>query len=178
MRKITEIVIHCSATRPDWMEGHSATEKRDEIDRWHKARKWRGIGYHAILDRDGAFAPGREVEDMGAHVKGHNRETIGVCLIGGHGAAAHDAFPDHFTDAQAGALLAFVEAWREDDPEIIVSGHNEYAAKGCPGFDVAGWLKGHGIDARPQPAPQIVSDPAPSAPAWLLRPPVRRRARA
>ena len=52
-RTINEIFVHCSATRRDWMSDQSAEAKRDEIDRWHRQRGWKGFGYHYLIDRDG-----------------------------------------------------------------------------------------------------------------------------
>jgi N-acetylmuramoyl-L-alanine amidase len=84
MRHINEIIVHATATRPEWMAGNSTVEKRDEITRWHvEARGWSDIGYHMIIDRDGTRATGRPTFRIGAHVKGHNSNSLGVSLIGG-----------------------------------------------------------------------------------------------
>lgn len=81
MRDINEIIVHCTATRPDWWQGKSTSEKVDEIRRWHvEDRGWRDIGYHYLIDRDGTVAKGRPVEQVGAHCKGHNTGTIGISL--------------------------------------------------------------------------------------------------
>lgn len=142
MRPIDEVIIHCSATRPDWMAGEGYQDKRDEIKRWHLARGWRDIGYHYLIDRDGALISGRPVGQVGAHVKGHNAGTIGVCLLGGHGSSENDDFHDNFTVEQDDALRRFIKAKRMEFPGINkISGHNEYAAKACPGFRVKEWLK-------------------------------------
>lgn len=133
---VREVIIHCSATRPGWLEDYSVYWKRDEIERWHKARGWRAIGYHRVIDRDGAIAIGRSLYEIGAHVRGHNRGTIGICLIGGHGASADDKFEDHFTEAQRVALKAYIAELGELTDIRKISGHNDYAAKGCPGFKV------------------------------------------
>lgn len=160
MRQITEIIVHCAATRPEWMDGRPLTDKIAEIDRWHRARGWSGIGYHYLIDRDGKVGEGRPVEKTGAHVKGHNTGTIGICLIGGHGAAKDDEFSDHFTQAQDKALRKLITKLRREHPSIrYVSGHNQYANKGCPGFYVPVWIEGA------KPAPIIPSDVEPTAPA-------------
>ena len=70
----------------------------------------------------------------------HNRGTIGICLIGGHGADADDQFSDHFTSAQARSLRTLIADIRSRTPITKVTGHNTYAAKACPGFRVAGWI--------------------------------------
>ena len=102
---------------------------------------------------DGTVATGRPIERTGAHVKGHNTGTIGVSLFGGHGSAETDAFSDHFTEAQDAALrelLADLDSTY--GPGLKISGHNEYAAKACPGFNVAKWLSGA--------LPPVGADPA------------------
>lgn len=85
MRKINEIIVHCSATA----EGKDF--KAADIDRWHKERgfgaKYGGktyhIGYHYVIDLNGLVETGRPEELTGAHCKGHNSLSIGVCYIGG-----------------------------------------------------------------------------------------------
>lgn len=142
MRKIDEIIVHCAATHPNWWEGKSAEEKRDEIRRWHvQDNGWDDIGYHAIIDRDGTVAQGREDAVQGAHCKGRNATTLGVCLLGGHGSNENDKFEDHFTPAQDRALRLWIEHKQNIHPTIkTVSGHNQYAAKACPGFNVPRWV--------------------------------------
>jgi len=144
MRNIYEIVIHCAAVPADWRAGQSVEAKRDEIRRWHvDQRGWRDIGYHAVIDRDGSIAWGRPVEQAGAHVAGRNSNTLGVCLIGGAGSDANDKFRDHYTAEQERALSQIIADWKARFPTIKrVSGHNEYAAKACPGFRVQEWLAG------------------------------------
>lgn len=134
---VHEAVIHASDTRPDWMEGHSPKAKAAEIRRWHmEERGWRDIGYHRVIDRCGTVVVGRSLYEIGAHVRGHNRGTIGICLIGGHGADAEDRFEDHFTAAQRTALKEYLVDLGELTKLDKVSGHNEYALKACPGFHV------------------------------------------
>ena len=142
MRPITEIIVHCAATQPTWWEGKTAEQKRDEIRRWHvQDNGWGDIGYHWIIDRDGSRAPGRDEATIGAHCKGHNAQTIGICLMGGHGSNEDDEFSANFTREQDSALRRLISEIKERHPTIKkVTGHNEYAAKACPGFRVARWL--------------------------------------
>ena len=144
MRRITEIILHCSATRPKWMEGKPTAEKVDEIRRWHvEERKWRDIGYHFVIDRDGCVARGRPIAQTGAHTVNKNAGTIGVCLIGGHGSSADDAFSENYTEAQDKAARSLILQLRQQFPAIDrVTGHNDYAAKACPGFRVSSWIRG------------------------------------
>ena len=137
---VTEIIVHCAATRPEWMADLSLQEKRAEIRRWHLANGWRDIGYHWLIDRDGKVIAGRAETEVGAHVQDHNAGTIGICLIGGFGAAATDRFAQHYTAAQDVTLRQMIQAISMRARITRISGHNQYADKACPGFSVPGWL--------------------------------------
>lgn len=141
MRPLNEIIVHCSATRADWWAHLPTSEKVAEIRRWHvKDRGWKDIGYHYLIDRNGTVATGRPLEQVGAHVQGRNIGTIGVCLIGGHGSAETDRFEQHFTVQQDKALRHLLADLQHRYKISKVSGHNQYAAKACPGFNVPKWL--------------------------------------
>lgn len=141
MRKITEIFVHCSDTPPDWMAGKSIIAKVAEIRRWHiDDNKWLDIGYHYVIDRDGGVAKGRADSVAGAHVFGHNKNSLGIVLIGGKGGAATDNFEDHFTAAQDASLRHLLTNLQSDHPGAVVRGHNEVAARECPCFTVQDWL--------------------------------------
>ena len=151
MRPINEIIIHCTDTPPSWGATLTPQQQVDEIRRWHvEDNGWKDCGYHYVLTRDGTVVKGRPVDQVGAHVKGHNTGTIGVSLVGGKGGSADDTFSQHFTDAQNDALRNLIDALRRDFPAIKkISGHNEYAAKACPCFRVAAWK-----DYAPAPTPR------------------------
>ena len=146
MRPLTEIIVHCTDTRPDWGADLTASQTVDVIRRWHtdpppNGRGWKDIGYHYLIMRDGTIAMGRPLHEVGAHVKGHNTGTIGINLLGGHGGSAKDKFEDHFTAYQRTALLRLIDTLEHDYPTIKkVSGHNQYAAKACPCFDVPSFM--------------------------------------
>ena len=129
MRKINEIIIHCSATPA----GRNVSAR--DIRRWHvKGRGWSDIGYHYVIRLDGTVERGRPLERMGAHCVGHNARSIGICYVGG---LAADGSPcDTRTAAQRVALHTIVARLRSIFPGVTVHGHNEYAAKACPCFDV------------------------------------------
>ena len=141
MRPIDHIIIHCTATPPDWWGKAKTSAKVGEVRRWHKEQRgWSDIGYHYLIDRDGTVAIGRPLERTGAHTMGHNTGSIGIALFGGHGSAETDAFAENFTEAQGQALIQLVSELRVRYPAIKrVSGHNEFAAKACPGFNVPRW---------------------------------------
>lgn len=139
---VTEVVVHCSATPENWYGNRTSAEKVAEIRRWHvQDRKWRDIGYHFVIDRDSTVLPGRRETEIGAGVEGHNRGVIHICLIGGAGSAATDAFERHFTPHQAAALRKLLASVQLRTPVKRISGHNEWSAKACPGFSVPKWLE-------------------------------------
>lgn len=141
MRKITEAIVHCTATRPEWWASKTTSQKVKEIRRWHvEDRGWSDIGYHFLIDRDGTIAEGRSMDRDGAHVQGHNKGTIGISLFGGHGSSENDPFEANFTPEQDRALRGLLVKLQNIHGFTKVSGHNEYAAKACPGFNVRRWL--------------------------------------
>lgn len=138
---VQEIIVHCTATRPDWYEGRSVEEKVAEIRRWHVSdRGWRDIGYHYVVDRDGSVAKGRAETVSGAHVRDHNRGTIGISLVGGFGSSETDVFSDNFTESQETAMRDLIADIQSRTLIRKISGHNDYAPKACPGFKVSEWL--------------------------------------
>ena len=128
MRPINRIIIHCTATP----EGRYHTAA--EIDRWHKERGFNSIGYHYLIQLDGTRETGRPIETAGAHVKGHNADSIGVVYVGGCDAAMKPK--DTRTDAQKAALLCLLRELRTAYPNATIHGHNEFdKGKACPSFD-------------------------------------------
>lgn len=130
MRDIKGIVVHCSAS-PD-----SRDLGFKEINQWHKERGYlspSGVhcGYHYIVRRNGIVERGRPDSEVGAHVKGHNAKTIGVCWIG-------EKTP---TDIQYKALAQIVHALsvKYKVPVDKIQGHKEIAPeslKECPVIDM------------------------------------------
>lgn len=128
MRKINKIILHCSATK----EGRQFTAK--DIDQWHKQRGWKGIGYHYVILLDGTIQPGRPESEIGAHTVGQNSNSIGICYIGG--LDADGKAKDTRTDQQKEALHNLVSDLLKKYPGSTVHGHNEFANKACPCFNV------------------------------------------
>lgn len=158
---VREIIIHCTATRPEWWAGKTTAQKVAEIRRWHvQDRGWKDIGYHWLIDRDGKVAKGRPMTVVGAHVAGRNTGTIGISLFGGHGSAETDKFSDNFTPAQDAALRKLIAEIKTQTQIVRISGHNEYAAKACPGFTVKDWLSGAAARSKPSAAPATPTSPS------------------
>ena len=142
MRAVNEIIIHCTATRANWMEGRPVSDVVAELTRWHvEDNGWSDCGYHYVITRAGEVGTARPVERSGAHCRGRNKGSIGVTLCGGRGGQEDDVFEENYTPAQEAALRDLIGDLKDKHPEIQqVSGHNEYAAKACPCFDVKDWL--------------------------------------
>ena len=77
MNKVMYLILHCAATP----EGKSFTAK--DIDKMHKQRGFKKIGYHYVIDLDGTIEKGRAENEIGAHCIGYNSKSIGICYIGG-----------------------------------------------------------------------------------------------
>ena len=73
MRKVTKIIIHCSAT----FEGQDFDV--NDITDWHISKGWKNCGYHYVIKLDGTVQEGRPLEEVGAHAKNHNRNSVGIC---------------------------------------------------------------------------------------------------
>ena len=127
-RKINEIIVHCTATA----EGKDF--KAADIDRWHKAKGWDGIGYHHVVDLDGTIEPGRPESKVGAHCLKHNTNSIGVVYVGG--VASDGKTPkDTRTPQQKAALVKLLTELKHRYPNASIHGHRDFAAKACPSFD-------------------------------------------
>lgn len=119
MRKITDIVLHCSATR----QGQRVTVA--DIDRWHRNAGYKQIGYHYVIYADGSIHDGRPIEQIGAHVAGHNANSIGICYIGGldqNGKAADTRTPE-----QKAAIFFLLQQLREMFPHARIRGHRDFS---------------------------------------------------
>lgn len=137
MRKITDIIIHCSATP----EGRDVSV--ETLRKWHKAKGWKDVGYHYIIDIRGERHEGRPIEKVGAHTEGHNAHSVGVCYVGGCDTAMKPK--DTRTERQKAELLKLIRELLVRYPGARVTGHNEWAAKACPSFDVQRWKKEVGL---------------------------------
>ncbi len=140
MRELNEIIIHCAATRPSMDIGV------DEIRAWHvQGNNWRDIGYHFVIRRDGTVEDGRAVQQSGAHTRGRNANSIAICLVGG--VSEHDVHvpENNFTEAQWVSLESLVLSLMDKYGISEVHGHNEYANKACPSFDVHIWRMEHAL---------------------------------
>ena len=133
-RKINEIIVHCTATA----EGKDF--KVSDIDKWHRAKGWDGIGYHQVVYLDGSVHPGRPMDKVGAHCLGHNQNSIGVVYVGG--VASDGKTPkDTRTPEQKAALRKLLTDLKRKYPGAAIHGHRDFAAKACPSFDATSEYK-------------------------------------
>lgn len=159
LSQITTVVIHCA----DTPNGRANTI--EDIDAWHGergfkralwlAKQWqphlKHVGYHFVIEVDGAVRPGRQLHETGAHVEGHNHNSIGICMVG----------RDKFSFEQWESLRTLVQLLLHPANDLgvkltAICGHRDLnPGKTCPGFDVADWLL-HGY----QPTPDQILMPA------------------
>ena len=126
-RKVNLLILHCTATP----EGRSVTVQ--QVRQWHIQRGFVDIGYHFLVGLDGTIHKGRPIEKAGAHCKGHNAHSIGICYVGGLDRQGKPK--DTRTAAQKAALLSLIRELRQRFPRATVHGHREFANKACPCFD-------------------------------------------
>ena len=121
------LVVHCSDT--DNGKDLSALD----IHKMHLKFGWDGIGYHKVICRSGKIENGRPDYWIGAHVKGKNDISLGVCLIG----------RDYFTKLQFLALEEVLKEWKFSYPDAKILGHRDTGntSKTCPNFDIGVWCK-------------------------------------
>ena len=123
--QISLLVVHCSDT------DNKMNLRAIDIHKMHLDFGWDGIGYHKIILRSGKIENGRPEFWIGAHVKGKNSISLGVCLIG----------RDHFTKKQYRSLESVLKKWKVLYPNAKIVGHRDTGNtnKTCPNFDVVSW---------------------------------------
>lgn len=127
-RLIQKIIIHCSVTKP----GQLCNAKI--IDKWHKEKGYKCIGYHYVILPDGTIETGRKEQEKGSHCLGYNSDSIGICYIGG---LDKDGKPtDTRTIEQKIALINLIQDLCSRYKIKSIAGHNFYNKnKACPCFN-------------------------------------------
>lgn len=138
--KVTYIVVHYSATPIE----KDYTVK--DIDKMHRARGFKEIGYHYFIRKNGTVEIGRDLSqpgrfEIGAHSQGENDESIGICYEGGVRDSNRNLGFDSRTAAQTEAMIALIKKLQLRFPKAVVRGHRDMpgAATQCPGFNVTEW---------------------------------------
>lgn len=130
MRTINKIIIHCSATP------QNRKVSVNTIRKWHLQRGFNDIGYHYVIHLDGKISVGRPIEKVGAHCAYENRGSIGICYVGGMTEDMKKP-KDTRTQAQKDSLIKLMhELIYKYNKDMTIHGHNEYANKACPSFNV------------------------------------------
>ena len=126
-KNIKLLVVHCSDT------DNGKDLNALDIHKMHLNFGWDGIGYHKVICRSGKIENGRPEYWIGAHVKGKNEISLGVCLIG----------RNNFTDEQFASLEEVLKSWKCFYPKAKIVGHCDTGntEKSCPNFDVQNWCK-------------------------------------
>lgn len=134
MREITGNILHCAGVPSGWSRGKSVTDIIRIVNDWHvKDRGWKQIGYHFVVDPWGNWMAARDINIDGAHVIGHNKGTVGILMVEHTRITRVARMPNYFNLQQAAAVDQIVVDY--DLPKVF-AGHNDYAARLCPGFHV------------------------------------------
>jgi N-acetylmuramoyl-L-alanine amidase len=152
--RVRWIVVHYSA---------SAIESDltlADIDRMHRLRGFREVGYHIYIRKDGRVEYGRDLSrpglfETGAHSQGENDRSVGICYEGGVRAARPNVGFDSRTPAQTAALIREIRRLKRRFPQAEVTGHRDMpgAATQCPGFDAGAWWRGVEASGAGRPGP-------------------------
>lgn len=178
-RDINLIVVHCSATNPiqnigahEIREMHIMPKLNPETNMYRylgknytfhdlpedvqgrSGRGWSDIGYNNVIRKNGVLEHGRDLSRAGAHAKGYNKNSIGICMVGG--VDIYNNPEDNFDDRQKETLRAYIDTMIEVFPGSKVVGHRDLSVdmnedgvitpdewlKMCPCFDVKEWYYG------------------------------------
>lgn len=145
-KRITSVdwlVVHCAATPPDMDIGV------DEIRIWHMQRGFADVGYHYIIRRDGTIEKGRTDITPGAHARGYNMHSLGICMVGGAKKNSTKA-EANFTPHQYLTLATLLDDLSTEYPDAEILGHRDLPGvnKGCPSFDVREWRRRNHADEQ------------------------------
>jgi hypothetical protein len=126
-RTVNRVFIHCTATDHD-SDNFKGTKLADTIHGWHREKRWAGIGYHYVIDKDGTLVSGRSIERIPSAQGKHNLGTLAICL---HGLAL-----EKFTAAQIDTLKRVCKTINIlYKGRITFHGHREVSNKTCPVID-------------------------------------------
>lgn len=133
MRDIDTIFLHCSATPP------SRDIDVEDVRKWHTSepRNWKDVGYHYFIKLDGTIEVGRDLDQVGAHVRGANKTSVGICYAGG--VNEEGEIENTMNRRQRAAIVRLVRSLRIVlGHRVELLGHRDHAntKKACPSFDV------------------------------------------
>lgn len=165
MRTINAIIVHASATNADvdigareitawhtdpkvkdgmlYYQGqlYKSDEDLPPAVRGRRGNGWNDIGYHFVIRRNGDIETGRNINTPGAHARGHNKNSVGICMVGGVDANDRGKATANFTLEQYLSLFELISELKEKYGALDVFGHHEVdQLKACPCFDVRALL--------------------------------------
>ena len=128
MPRIKKIFVHHSASP-------AKTTTTERIDKWHKERGWNGIGYHFVIHHDGSMHLGSPLHKTGAHCKGHNTGSIGICVVG-------NFMEEDMSDNQLLSLDLLLRGLlkRFQLRSNKLHAHREFGETLCPGDKLFDWV--------------------------------------
>ena len=120
--RVDTIVLHHSASPQD--------RTIYDVHRWHLERNWFGVGYHYVIHKDGTIYEGRPLDRIGAHLRGKNATTIGICVMGNF----EEHHPTEEQMVATGRLVVYlINRFAERGQNLSVVRHRDLAATLCPG---------------------------------------------
>lgn len=115
----SEIILHHAEA------SHASVE---DINQWHLERGWAGIGYNYYVRKDGTIWRGRPEWAVGAHAKGHNDKSIGICCEGAYMVETMPA-------AQLAALKDLIRDIMSRYGKLKLLRHMDVNETDCPGVN-------------------------------------------
>lgn len=131
-RNVKKIIVHCADTKVN--QSFDITD----VDQWHKQRGFSMVGYHYYIKLDGTIQEGRNLEQVGAHCKGQNSDSIGICFEGGKNSDGSKW--DSPLSAQLDSWHTLYQYLCLMFGNLPLKGHYEYSEKSCPNFDIDEFL--------------------------------------
>lgn len=120
--KIDKIILHHSASPMDSTTIH-------DIHRWHLQRGWLGCGYHYVIHEDGSIFQGRPLNTVGAHARGYNERSIGICVVGNF----EVEYPNLYQQEALGRLLLHLINDKLSGQSLSIIRHKDISSTLCPG---------------------------------------------
>lgn len=137
-RAVHKIIVHHSASG-------SAVTTVEKIRNWHvKGNGWSDIGYHFVVYPNGSIHKGRNINTTGAHCKGHNKGSIGICVVGNfeiEPVTEPQKFGIEGTLGLFGKIQELLEEYNLTWNDVY--GHRELGRSVCPGESLFRDLKAY-----------------------------------
>ena len=120
--KIDKIILHHSGSPMDRTTIHG-------IHRWHLQRGWLGCGYHYVIHEDGSIFQGRPLDVVGAHARGYNEHSVGICTVGNF----EIEYPTLCQQESLGKLLLWLINDKLRGHSLAIKRHKDVGVTLCPG---------------------------------------------